>query len=83
MVQQSKPRAANQSITEEYGRPGTFRSKVGCEAIEEPWTKKMVPAAAPAARLRQRNSFTSPLRVQYSLPWVSTACCAMEAFPVS
>src|SRR5256885_3849591 len=50
MHQVSKPRAANQSITEESGRPGTFRSKVGCEAIEEPCTKSTVPRlCAPAA----------------------------------
>src|SRR5205085_1702647 len=38
-----KPRAANQSIAEESARPGTERSKVGCEAIDEPCTKKSVP----------------------------------------
>ena len=42
--QVSKPRAANQSITEESGRPGTCRSKVGCDAIDEPCTNRMVPA---------------------------------------
>ena len=30
------PCLANQSMTEESGRPGTLRSKVGCEAMDEP-----------------------------------------------
>jgi hypothetical protein len=34
IVQQSKPRAQNQSITEDQGRPGTLKSNVGCEAID-------------------------------------------------
>src|SRR4029077_10447360 len=70
----SNPRAANQSIAEESGRPGTCRSKVGCEAIEEPCTKRMVPFAAPEAGLFQRKSLTSPaalfLVVQCSLPFM-------------
>src|SRR4051795_8905675 len=37
-VQQAKPRLANQSMTDESGRPGTARSNVGCDAIEEPCT---------------------------------------------
>src|SRR6476660_3215194 len=37
-VQQAKPRLANQSITDESGRPGTVRSNVGWDAIDEPWT---------------------------------------------
>src|SRR3954465_2373839 len=71
MHQVSKPRSANHSITEECGLPGTSRSKVGCEAIEEPCTKKMVPFGAPAAEgLCQRKSLTSPLRVQCSVPFI-------------
>src|SRR3954469_22507454 len=71
MHQVSKPRSANHSIAEECGRPGTSRSKVGCEAIEEPCTKKSVPFGAPAAEgLCQRNSLTSPLRVQCSVPFI-------------
>src|SRR5262245_54695201 len=69
MHQVSKPRAANQSITEESGRPGTCRSKVGCEAMEEPCTNRIVPLGAPpGAALFQRKSLTSPLRVQCSFP---------------
>src|SRR3954471_22267635 len=71
MHQVSKPRSANHSITEECGRPDTSRSKVGCEAIEEPCTKKRVPFGAPAAEgLCHRKSLTSPLRVQCSVPFI-------------
>jgi hypothetical protein len=34
--QHTKPRRANQSITDEWGRPGTVKSNVGCDAIDEP-----------------------------------------------
>src|SRR5687768_4427077 len=76
MHQVSKPRSANHSITEECGRPGTCRSNVGCEPIDEPCTKRMVPCGAPAAAaFCQRNSFTSPLRVQCSLPCIARILC--------
>src|SRR5258708_39985785 len=72
MHQVSKPRAVNQSITEESGRPGTFRSKVGCEAIEEPCTKSTVPrlCALAAGSFCQRYSRTLslPLLTQGSFP---------------
>jgi hypothetical protein len=70
MVHVSKPRAANQSMAEESARPGTVRSKVGCEAIDEPWTKKSVPRfSTPGADfLFQRNSFTCPFVIQCSVP---------------
>src|SRR6267378_3819866 len=71
MVHVSKPRSANHSITEECGRPGTWRSKVGCEAIDEPCTKRIVPRVAPGGALRQRKSLTSPLRVQCSVPFIA------------
>src|SRR5688572_10775461 len=71
MHQVSKPRSANHSITDECGRPGTCRSKVGCEPIDEPCTKRMVPFPAPPMELfSHRNSLTSPLRVQCSLPCI-------------
>src|SRR5688572_15100609 len=70
MVQVSKPRSANHSIAEECGRPGTCRSKVGCEAIEEPCTNRMVPRAAPAEGLCQRKSLISPFFVQCSVPFI-------------
>src|SRR5262245_23766595 len=52
-------------------RPGTCRSKVGCEAIDEPCTNKMVPrvCAGSPAYFSHMNSFTSlPLLVQCSSP---------------
>src|SRR5216683_245827 len=71
--QQSKPRWANQSMAEESGRPGTCRSKVGCEAMEEPWTNKTVPVvfAGSPTNFSHKKSFTPPLLVQCS--WALTA----------
>src|SRR5229473_3673928 len=68
--QQSKPRAANQSITELSGRPGTCRSKVGCDAMDEPCTNRMVPAGPEGspAYFSNRNRRTSPFWVQCSSP---------------
>src|SRR6266850_1046398 len=68
--QQSKPRAANQSIAEESERPGTCKSKVGCEAIDEPCTNRMRPAGPDGspAYFSHRNRRTSPLLVQCSSP---------------
>src|SRR5512135_3838343 len=67
--QQAKPRRANQSITDESGRPGTCRSNVGCEAIDEPCTKSAtgLPSGEPA-NFSHRNRRTSPLFVQCSTP---------------
>src|ERR1700678_1187507 len=61
---------AKNSIAEESGRPGTSRSKVGCDAIDEPWTNRIVAfaLAGSPADLFHRNSFTSPLLVQCSVP---------------
>src|SRR6185295_2124918 len=70
MHQVSKPRPANHSIAEESGRPGTCRSKVGCDAIEEPCTKRIVPLAFPCAFFSQRKSRTSPFWVQCSMPFM-------------
>src|SRR3974390_1253199 len=60
--QQSKPSLAKGSIADESGRPGTCRSKVGCEAMEEPCTNKMVPMvlAGSPTHFSNRNSFTPP-----------------------
>src|SRR5215510_15930390 len=93
--QVSKPRAAKKSIAENSLRPGTCRSKVGCEAIEEPCTNRMVPrvCAASPAYFSHRNSFTSlPLLVQCSSPrmaglgvtglfivWLRLLCAAEHA----
>src|SRR6266446_2700283 len=69
--QVSKPRAAKKSIAENSLRPGTCRSKVGCEAIDEPCTNRIVPrvCAGSPAHFSHMNSFTSlPLLVQCSSP---------------
>src|SRR5918998_3753908 len=59
-------------MAEESGTPGTCRSKVGCEAIDEPCTNKIVPAFSGAlVCFSHRNSRTSPLRVQCSSPWTA------------
>src|SRR5260221_13372856 len=81
MPQVSKPLAANQSITEESGRPGTFRSKVGCEAIEEPCTKSTVPRlCAPAAgSFCQRNSRTLSLPLLTPCSFSDSAARAFDA----
>src|SRR5437016_12344523 len=79
--QQSKPCFAKYSIAELSGRPGTSRSKVGCEAIDEPCTNRIVPfvfAASPAT-LFHRNSLTSPLLVQCSLPGMQTCTFIVSA----
>src|SRR5437879_11892516 len=73
MHQASNPRSANQSITEEAGRPGTCRSKVGCEAIAGPCTKSTVPrfrvpAAGGFGQRTSRMPRAPPLRVQCSFP---------------
>src|SRR4029079_9468746 len=48
--QQAKPPRGHQSMTDESGRPGTVRSNVGCEAIDEPWTNSTAgfPSGEPA-----------------------------------
>src|SRR5580700_1706689 len=71
--QQSKPRAANQSITELSGRPGTCRSKVGCDAMDEPCTNRIVPGGpdASVAYFSNRNRRVSPFWVQCSSPRIA------------
>src|ERR1700753_1990683 len=69
--QVSKPRSAKYSIAEECGRPSTCRSKVGCEAIDEPCTNRTVPfLAPPGARFSHRNRLASPFLVQCSWPLI-------------
>src|ERR1043166_3120790 len=72
--QQSKPRAANQSMAEESGRTGTCKSNVGVEAMDEPCTNRIVPAGPDGspAYFSHRNSRTSlPLLVQCSSPRIT------------
>src|SRR5207344_3357798 len=67
--QQTKPRRANQSMTDESGRPGTVRSNVGCDAIDDPCTNSTAGLRSGAPTyFSQRNRRTSPLRVQCSTP---------------
>src|SRR5215467_1939106 len=63
-------------MTEESGRPSTRRSKVGCDAIDEPCTKRMVPTVVfgSPAHFSNMNSFTLPsLLVQCSSPRMAAA----------
>ena len=77
--QQTKPRRANQSITDESARPGTDRSKVGCDAIDEPWTNSTAgfPVGAPTY-FSHRNKRTSRLLAQCSAP-VTVKLAASDA----
>src|SRR6267142_5985712 len=55
--QVSYPSRAKQSMADESERPGTWRSNVGCEAMDEPCTNSTVPSGpgqAPAD-FSQRN----------------------------
>src|SRR5260370_23049834 len=66
----SSPCGAKDSIAEEFGRHGTLRSNVGCDAMEDPWTNRVgaFALAGSTAHLFHRNSLTSPLLVQCSAP---------------
>src|SRR3974377_2341102 len=83
--QQSKPSLAKWSIAEESGRPGTCRSNVGCDAIDEPCTNKTVPllAAGSPANFSNRNSCASPaLLVQCSSALMADIVIALFALLV-
>ena len=63
-------------IADESSRPSTCKSKVGCAAIEEPCTKRIVPAVpfAVPAHFSNMNSFTlSSFVVQCSSPRIAVA----------
>src|SRR5918993_1463645 len=92
--QQTKPRCANQSITDESARPGTDRSNVGCDAIDDPCTNSTAGlASGDPTYFSQRNSRTSPSAVgfvvQCSTPVIGellaagAATCASIVFLVS
>src|SRR5215472_17003618 len=84
--QQSKFFRAKKSIAEESDRPGTCRSKVGCAAMDEPWTNKMVPAvfAGSPAHFSNTNSFAAPpsLVVQCSSALMPAAADVAVSFIV-
>src|SRR5689334_15621002 len=81
-LQHTKPRHASQSMTEESGRPGTVRSNVGCDAIDEPCTKSTtgLPCGDPT-NFSQRNRRTSRLNAQCSTP--STLESVVAALSIS
>src|SRR5579862_2671216 len=73
--QQSKFCRAKKSITEESGRPGTCRSNVGCAAIDEPCTNRIVPAVCfgSPAHFSNMKSLAPSLVVQCSSPLIAAA----------
>src|SRR5215211_3510653 len=77
--QHTKPRRANQSMTEESGLPGTVRSNVGCDAIDEPCTNSTagLPSGA-STNFSHRKRRTSPLCAQCSTP----VTCAFTSVPL-
>src|SRR5689334_3953415 len=77
MVHTSKPCWANVFITEYSPRPGTVRSKLVREELEEPCTRNRTgsggsPALGAPARLRNMFSETLPFLAQYSLLQILT-----------
>src|SRR5580704_7801717 len=83
--QQSKFCRAKKSITEESGRPGTCKSNVGCAAIDEPWTNRMVPAVCfgSLAHFSNMNSFAPSLVVQCSSALIAAAVEVATSFILS
>src|SRR5438105_4987757 len=74
--QQTKPCFANQSITDESARPGTTRSNVGCDAIDEPCTNSTAGLSSGApAYFSHRKSRTAPLCAQCSVPVTISLTC--------
>src|SRR3954468_1169690 len=87
MVQQSKPAAANASITDHAPCPGTCRSNTR-EVTDEPCTKNSTgragsPGFDAPSRLRNIHSGTSPFLAQYSLLQISppSEACVGAACP--
>src|SRR4026208_285188 len=68
------------------GCPVTCKSNVGCDAIDEPCTNRMVPLSGLfwARRFSHRNSLASPFWVQCSLPWMwmLSTCVVTKNTPV-
>src|SRR6185437_202409 len=82
--QQSNPWRAKKPMADESGRPGTCKSKVGCDAIEEPCTNRIVPLllAGSPAHFSHRNSFAPPsLLVQCSVPWIGAPVISFICHP--
>ena len=67
-------------MTDESGRPGTCRSKVGCEATDEKHRSQR--GGASLADLGHRNSLLSPLVVQGPVPCTDfTGTAVVESQP--
>src|SRR5438552_11528785 len=72
-------------MAEESARPGTCRSNVGCEAMDEPCTNRIRPAGPEGSPLClfQRNKRTSlPFCVQCSSPRMAVAAAERGLFIV-
>src|SRR5881409_1327928 len=86
--QLTHPRRANQSITEESGRPGTARSNVGCDAIDEPCTNSTAGLlSGESTYFSHNNRRTSPLCAQCPTPVTSAsaanACVVIAVLPAA
>src|SRR5262245_24873302 len=70
-------------MADESERPGTCKSNVGVEAMDEPWTKRIVPSrpGEVPARFSQRKRLTSPLVVQCSCPAMLGSAAISGSFP--
>src|SRR6516165_979703 len=63
-------------MADESARPGTCRSKVGCEAMDEPCTNKILPAGpegSPACLFHRNRRTSLPFSVQCSSPRMTAA----------
>src|SRR6185437_3007000 len=85
--QQANPRRANQSITDESGRPGTLRSNVGCDAIDEPCTNSTTGfPEGESTNFSHRKRRTPSFNVQCATPstggwWTPTLAAAAATLP--
>src|SRR5258708_36468628 len=84
MVQTSKPQRANTSMNEYSPRPGTVRSKLERDELDEPWTSTSTgrgasPGFGAPARLRHRLSLTAPFCAQYSALQIGSAAVVCVA----
>src|SRR5215468_3365485 len=67
-------------MTEESARPDTCRSKVGCEAMDEPCTNRILPAGpegSPACLFHMKSFTSASLVVQCSVPAIRN-CSFMD-----
>jgi hypothetical protein len=77
--QQAKPRRANQSITDESGLPGTIKSNVGCDAIDEPCTNSTAGLPAGESTNFSHKKSRMPLYdASCATPWTLAPSVAAE-----